>query len=595
MMIRIKKFYIDPSAIGKKKFEPIKFEEGINLIIGEKSDEELGENQHKKMNSVGKSLLIEMINFCLLVESAKSRVDRIPLNLISDSTRLNLELEYEDGKEVSKITIRRSRSEREPIIIEVDGEVSEFAENKIDSAREYLSHYFLKSEVVEKPSFRQLLSILIRDEKSGFDNILHPNKNSPTYGYTGLILPHVYLFGFSVEPFKEVEKVRNEIKKANTVIADARNKIKSEGVQLKEVRSYINNLESEVKKLDIAENELKPSEGSIMLANQLNELNANLEEIISIKTSKEMRAKRIKALTNKSDQLDLKKLNLVYEKYRSGLGDLVSKTFEETLDFRKQIEEFENELKTNKLSSLNNEIRSLDLKIEEIDNQISDIYKKVGYAKTLSDFRITVQQHRESHEKLEKLKGEYKRYEDKNSHKKRLQLQKQQYINKLEVQLFEFTKNIKKFEKNLVSIHEYIYGNASCHFEVNIDGNSSSAKYLTFDYRTELDGGASSDRMKTFIYDTLLMLNEQTSERHPGFLIHDNVFAAVGRNDMVSALNYLNEQKLRGKKYQYIVTLNKDEFEAHEDEFNFETSEVKRVELTRQDPLLGTKYTEIDI
>jgi uncharacterized protein YydD (DUF2326 family) len=198
-----------------------------------------------------------------------------------------------------------------------------------------------------------------------------------------------------------------------------------------------------------------------------------------------------------------------------------------------------------------------------------------------------------SHAKLEKLRGDYALHEEKTAEKKRLQSERQQLLDELDVKIFELQKSLAAFEDDLKKIHEYIYGNTFCHFNIKVN-DKKPKQFLAFDYRTDLDGGASSDRIKTFIYDVLLMLNSHTSQRHPGFLIHDNVFAAVGRNDMVKALNYLNQEREKGKNFQYIVTLNKDEFDAHEHEFDFQTNPLKRIELTRQTPLLGTRYTELD-
>lgn len=94
------------------------------------------------------------------------------------------------------------------------------------------------------------------------------------------------------------------------------------------------------------------------------------------------------------------------------------------------------------------------------------------------------------------------------------------------------------------------------------------------------------------MYDVLLMLNKYTTDRHPKFLIHDNVFAAIGRNDMVRSLNYLYDAELKGTPFQYIVAINKDEFESNKSEFDFKTQEKIKLELSRQNSLLHARYSE---
>ena len=66
-MLRINKLYSIPES-----FEPVSFDSGINIILGEK------DVSSNKTNGVGKTLLIEFINFCLLKEFKSSRVSKIP-------------------------------------------------------------------------------------------------------------------------------------------------------------------------------------------------------------------------------------------------------------------------------------------------------------------------------------------------------------------------------------------------------------------------------------------------------------------------------------------------------------------------------------
>ena len=61
-MIKLKKLYSEPSI-----FDPIEFESGINIILGERSE------SSNKTNGVGKSMSIEFINFCLLKKVSESR------------------------------------------------------------------------------------------------------------------------------------------------------------------------------------------------------------------------------------------------------------------------------------------------------------------------------------------------------------------------------------------------------------------------------------------------------------------------------------------------------------------------------------------
>ena len=138
--------------------------------------------------------------------------------------------------------------------------------------------------------------------------------------------------------------------------------------------------------------------------------------------------------------------------------------------------------------------------------------------------------------------------------------------------------------------HEFIAENKRCQFKIKI--SESLANFVEFDYRIKLDGSSGINRIKTFIYDCLLMVNKTTSERHLGFLIHDNIFASTGRDDMVKSLNYLDDLS-KNNKFQYILTINKDEFESQIKDFSFDYKQYIRAEFTREKPFLGFEYSEI--
>jgi len=67
MKIKLFKLYSSP-----KIFDPIKFDDGVNLIMGEKVENSAIIKKGKKTNGVGKSMCVEFINFCLLKKSENS-------------------------------------------------------------------------------------------------------------------------------------------------------------------------------------------------------------------------------------------------------------------------------------------------------------------------------------------------------------------------------------------------------------------------------------------------------------------------------------------------------------------------------------------
>lgn len=585
-MITFKKISFSPDTFQDKKLESITFDQGLNFIVGDKSETTKNKKEQNKMNGVGKSLLIESINFCLLKKLEDSRVSKIPDINLDPSIYICLDLEIESTDRIKKVQIRRNRTEHDPIYIFVDDEEKSFDKN--DDAKKYLEYLFFGDQV-EHPSLRSLLSILIREEDSLYKDILKPYHNSSLATFEDLLKPHFYLFQVDLSLLDKIRKVSSDLKTTTKGLASLRSDFKSNGIAEKEVASYINDLRDSVEKLNLAIDQLHPSEALTQTKNELVNLQIGLEKLVTIKASKEYLIRKIKSLPQ-LEKINTKQIQMVYNHFKTGLGDLVEKSFDQVLEFKKQVDDFQNSLMNEKLNELLDEIHDIDIKIENLDNQIAKLYEKTEAKEKIDGLKQAVKLEREKNIQLEKLSATYEMLQAKVAEQKSLKKKKEGLVEKLETVLFEVNSTILGFEEDLKKMHEFIAGNKRCQFKITV--SESLANFVEFDYRIKLDGSSGINRIKTFIYDCLLMVNKKTSERHPGFLIHDNIFASTGRDDMVKALNYLNDLSKKNK-FQYILTINKDEFESQIKDFSFDYKKNIRAEFTREKPFLGFEYSEL--
>ncbi len=539
------------------------------------------------MNGVGKSLLIESINFCLFKKTEDSRISKIPDINLDPKIYICLDLEIESDERIKKVQIRRNRTEHDPVSIFVDDEEKSF--DKIDDAKKYVEYLFFGDKSVEHPSLRSMLSILIREEDSLYKDILKPYHNSSLATFEDLLKPHFYLFKIDLSLLDKIRKVSSDLKTTTKGLASLRSDFKKNGIAEKEVASYINDLKDSVEKLNLAIDQLHPSEAMTQTKNEMINLQMQLEKLVTTKASKEYLTRKIKSLPH-LEKINTKQVQIVFNYFKAGLGDLVEKSFDQVLNFKKQVDDFQNSLMNEKLKELLDEIHDLDAQIEIIDEQIAKLYEKTEAKEQIDGLKQTIKLEREKNIQLEKLSSTYEMLQSKISEQKNLKKKKEGLVEKLEVVLFEVDATIVGFEEDLKKMHEFIAGNKRCQFKITL--SESLSNFVEFDYRIKLDGSSGINRIKTFIYDSLLMVNKITSERHLGFLIHDNIFASTGRDDMVKSLNYLNGLSKKNK-FQYILTINKDEFESQIKDFDFDYKKNIRAEFTREKPFLGFEYSEL--
>ena len=112
-------------------------------------------------------------------------------------------------------------------------------------------------------------------------------------------------------------------------------------------------------------------------------------------------------------------------------------------------------------------------------------------------------------------------------------------------------------------IHEAVMGNRECSFEIKAKQSGQSKTPIEITLRIFDDGSHSVNRTKVFIYDMALMFNEYTQNRHPMFLVHDNIFD-VDQDTLVQCLNYAYRKEEHCSGFQYILTLNRDKIENEE-------------------------------
>ena len=106
-------------------------------------------------------------------------------------------------------------------------------------------------------------------------------------------------------------------------------------------------------------------------------------------------------------------------------------------------------------------------------------------------------------------------------------------------------------------------GNKECSFEIKTKTNGRGKTPVDISLRIFDDGSHSVDRTKVFIYDMALLFNEYTRQKHPLFLVHDNIFD-VDQDTLVQCLNFAYRQEERYSDFQYILTLNRDKIENEE-------------------------------
>ncbi|MDD3005329.1 DUF2326 domain-containing protein [Flavobacterium sp.] len=573
-MIKINRLYSEPQI-----FAPIIFEYGINIIMGEEA-----ESTNKKIG-VGKSICIEFINFCLLKRISDSRLNLIPKKYTEiTESQIKLDLDFDD----KKLTISRSIKNQEQITIFVNGEEKNF--DRLDDASDYLGNLYFERfpTSLKRLSFRNLLQPIIRDERSEFKDLIqcHDTKKRipPDFG------PHLFYLNLGLEKYSEIKSLNDNLKKKKDYFTEIKKIVtQNDELKIQDAKAHLNELESEVQKINKSIEGLKNNESFELLQEDLVKLESRLSELRTRQQAIKYEIKQIDSLP-KPENINENEISIIFNQFKQGLGDLVEKSLDDLKEFKNKIDGFRSSIVNDRLIALKKELNQLNEVVRKLDNDYSQKISLIDNGEVLRDLKTSIKIFNDKNSELSNLRSLIERYDTAERDKKILEAEKTVLISDFDEELYQKAKIIKSFRETILEIHEKIMGNREAHFEIKTTKNKNVVEFVM---RTDDDGSHSTERMKVFIYDISLMLNEYTKQYHPGFLIHDNIFE--DDDSIEKSLNFLYDYNEKSpNEFQYIVTLNSDliELASQNNKLSFNVNDVKRASFTKENRFLGLKYNE---
>lgn len=577
--IRLNRLYSESNI-----FEEISFHDGVNIILGEKYDD--SSVKGRKTNGVGKSMSIEFLNFGFLNDYEKSRIAKIPKEVFPLEENVILDLDIGD----EAITIKRNRKQADQPVIIREGRTVSF--DKLQDAREYLTGLiFPKLNGKKVPSFRNLFSILMRDERSEFTDII--KCHDLTKKIPDDLSAHLFLLGFSLEAYKNTLETIKEIEAVNTVIAKDKKELTQEGKKkISDVKAELNALEDELQKLEDAIESFKTNETFDSMEADLIELEDLLDQLRKRQKALRYDYEKIRKMP-KPEQIDDREIELVYNQFKSELGNAVVKSLNEVVGFKNKIEEFQRTLVNQKAKELESQLKSIAEQIRVLDDEYSEKLKVIDKKGVLKNLKVSLKIYEAKKDSISHTKFLFDQYEKNEKKKRMLNLQKTQQLMEIDSEIEQNKEIMDDFIDTILEIHESIMGNKECSFSLQTVDKARKKTPVELTLRIYDDGSHSVDRTKVFIYDMALLFNQYTRDRHPLFLVHDNIFD-VDQDTLVQCLNYIYKQEEQYQDFQYILTLNRDKIENEEQRklIQMDIDEHQVAVFTKEKKFLGRNYQE---
>lgn len=533
-----------------KGFHTIRFnKQGISLIVAKKRTE----NEKNTYNSVGKSLSIALIHFCL----ASNKIPAFEEQLQGWIFYLDFEI---NGK---KYTSHRHTDQQDDIYLnEEKMKLSDFRslmEKEIFGINEHINHL----------SFRSLISRFIRPSRSSYnkyDNYVPKEEDFPQ------LLNNSYLLGLDVNRIVKKYEMKEELDR----VKDLGTKIQKDPVMLAFFMKDAANENIEIKIVELEKKitTIQHSIDNFVIAEDYNQIKTEADTLSSSLRKYRNEATKLRiAISNIEKSLqyqpDITRQQILsfYNEAQIQIGEMIVKKLEE-------LETFNSRILDNRTSNLVSEKHNFEKSLTEVELIIRNLgeqeNEKLQYLNShgaLDDYiQLTklLSKYKMDLSKLEQYKQLVKEYKTKQEEVKK------EFANE-NIATAKYLEDIEGLIKQNIllfqSLTEQFYEGKTS--GITIDSNDGYNK-LRFNIKAKImdDTGDGVNEVRTFCFDWTLLKGQYN--HCVKFIFHDSRLVSENDPRQVATMLKIAQAECHQNGFQYILSINQSTLTALKGELSQE-------------------------
>lgn len=382
-----------------KLIREITFRKGINLIVDESKEE------HITGNSVGKTTVLKLIDYCLgakakiIYEDPEDKKEIYTLVkdfLVKEEVIITLILaENLDDENAKTITIERNFLSRGKKIVRRINDIP-YTDDEFEPK---LTELIFPEHTASKPTFRQIISHNIRYKNLSIENTLKTlDRYTSDAEYETLYL---FLLGCDFTQGNQKQVVLQKIKQEDTF----RKRLeKHQTKSAYEVAlSLINN---QIEKLDKKKSNLNINEHFEKDLERLNKLKYNINflssEISKLSVRKGLIEETENDLLTSKSTINLQQLEMIYKQAKQNIPSL-QKSFENMVNYHNRMVKEKSEYITKELPYLIQKIKDKNIELKKLLDQELELSLIISKSDSFDELEHLISEINEAYRK----KGEY--------------------------------------------------------------------------------------------------------------------------------------------------------------------------------------------
>lgn len=573
----------------KRGFRSATFVEGANLVLADRSK---AAGEKDTTNALGKSTLIEIIDFCLGASSSPDKGLRVEA-LAEWSFTLDLTLK---GGEIAV-----TRSTASPNFVEIEGDTTNWLITP-EKSKEGVPRLDLKrwrsvlawaffglpssaNSDSYRPSARSLLSYFTRNVHGAYDTPFTHFANQKVWD---IQVHNAFLLGLDWEKASRWQQLKDQknaldaLKKAIKTGA-----IDGELSSLGELEAQRVRLESQLTREADALRTFQVLPQYKQIEFEANKLTEEIHQLVNANITDKRRIERYRSVTAEEAAPGGDRIEALYQEAGVALPGAVTRSLEEARAFNEAIVRNRQQFVAQEIAELEAGTESREQKIADLTSRRAEYLSTLSGHGALEEFTRLQSLHADTRLRLDSLTTRINQLRQMTSKADQIKVETVELKRSAEAD-YEERRDVWVQALTLFSdFSEKLY-KAPGRLVIDIDDTG-------YRFDVEIDGNQSEgiSKMKIFCYDLMAICFAKIRGLGIDFLIHDStIFDGVDPRQRAHAIELADEMS-RKYGFQYILTLNTDMLPVADFHANFDVERLVRLRLTDTDPtgsLLGFRF-----
>ena len=542
-----------------ESFHDVFFQPGLNVILADVTE---SSEQTDTRNGVGKSLLVEILHFCLAGSSR--RADGVGREALEDwSFTLDLD--------VGPSRVEVTRHVQEPSYVEVAGDFSDWPvtpawndaqgayQLRIGDWAQVLATRFFDMPAVAgqyKPSFRLVCPYFARVGRGAY---LSPFTTFAGQREWQKQVAVTYLLGLAWEHAREWQEIKDQreaikaIQKAGRTgaLSDLMGTLGQLNARRVRLAGLVDDLESQLRTFEVHPQYREITDQANVLTRKLHELaNENLVR------SRKLESYRDQTASARGPSAD--EVIRLFEEAGAQLGEGVKRTLSEAQVFHLRVIEQRQSYLASEMAALERERNAADMAIEEFSGERARLLRTLDGFHALDELNALQERLAERRSALADIQSRIAQLEELQAREAQLKIDTQLLLQRAQREQGEREIEWHEAVELLAGNVRALYDDSG---ELIINITEAGFK---FDVLMERSGSRGINNMSIFAFDLMLAQRWAGRSSSPGFLVHDSeLYDGVDVRQVAAALR-LCAETTREHGFQYICSLNTDDLPSED-------------------------------